>query len=475
MTPLFAPIVLDLQARYGVEACSGFAYGNDVLREIERFGLDTRHVRVLSQFLREFDDRADPDMDYLRRKEQEYGEPYLYPMIAGCRFVSQFEHRRALRVLEGGFRLIEQLFDEFKPDAVLTDGVACTMSYIQYAVAKKRGLPFLALSSSRITGRFYIIHSHLERYDQVEALYAEYKRNGLPPALRAKAEVFLRHFKETRDKPKYFSQWAQPPGIDAKSLRELLSLTYRYYVLERGNYILVSPLRAIAGRIERLVKTFVLDRRHFEQPRPGDRFVFFPLHYQPESSTLIWAPYYVDQIAAVENIAKTLPIDHVLYVKEHKASLGRRPLGYYQRLRSIPNVRLIDPYCDSHDLIRECSAVCVLTSTVGWEAVLYEKPVVSLGDAFFNAFDLVQHVRSLADLPLAFHKAITQFTPDRELLLKFIAANLEGLYEGDADYMPGVSSRRIESERIRRLSDVVASELHLLPHAAAMVARETPA
>jgi hypothetical protein len=470
MTPLFAPIILDLQKRHGVTAVSGFVYGREGLAEISNFGVDTAHVRVLSKFLDTFDQHADPDMNFLREKEEQYGAPNLYAMIAGCRFVSEFDYKRARRVLEGGFRLIEGLFDEFKPDAVLSDGVACTMSYIQYAVARRRGIPFLTLSSSRLTNRFYVTRTHLERYERVEALYAEYKTSGMPAASRARAEAYLANFRRLKEKPAYFLQWAKPPAMDMKSIRELARLTYLYYVLERGNYILMSPFAAIGGRIKRLLKTFVFDKKHFQQPIAGEKFVFFPLHYQPEQTTLIWAPYHIDQIASVENIAKTLPIDHRLYVKEHKGSLGRRAIDYYTRLKKIPNVRLIDPYVDSHDLIQNASAVCVLTSTVAWEAMLYEKPVVSLGEAFFNAFDLVIRVRAMDDLPAAFRRALHDFIPDRELLLAFIAAHLDGTYEGNADYMPGISARAIDADRIRRLSDVVAGELGIGPLQPAHVA-----
>lgn len=470
MTPLFAPIVLDLQARYGLGECSGFVYGRDGLEEARECGVNVRHVRVLTDHLRLLNGRTEPDMEFLREKERQYGKPNLYAMISGCRFVSEFEHRRALLVLETGFRLVEGLFDEFRPDAVLSDGVACTMSYIQYAVARHRGMPFLALSSARISNRFYVIRSHRDQYERMEELYAGYKQSGLPAALRARAEEFLSHFRRVADKPNYFLQWARPPALDAHSIRQLLAVFRRYYS-DRDNYILTSPLQAVAGRIKRIVKNFALDGRHFDQPVPGEKFVFFPLHFQPESTTLIWAPYYMDQIATVENIAKTLPIDHRLYVKEHKGSLGRRALGYYDRLRRIPNVRLISPHCDSHALIKESSAVCVLTSTVGWEAILYEKPVVSLGEAFYNAFDLVRHVRALADLPGVFQDVIEHFAPDRELLLKFIAAHLEGTYEGNADYMPGISSRHVDRSRIPPLTDVVASELGLAAHTLASEAR----
>src|SRR5688500_8142418 len=90
MTPLFAPIVRDLQARHGVDSYSGFVYGRDVRTEIAAEGLDASRVRVLSEFLERFDQHAPPDMAYLREKEQQYGEPFLTPLITGCRFVGQF-------------------------------------------------------------------------------------------------------------------------------------------------------------------------------------------------------------------------------------------------------------------------------------------------------------------------------------------------------------------------------------------------
>ena len=76
----------------------------------------------------------------------------------------------------------------------------------------------------------------------------------------------------------------------------------------------------------------ILSREAWEElaamPPSGAPYVYVPLHFQPEMTTLVLAPFCVDQIAVIENVAKTLPIDHRLYVKEHKASLGRRPFGY---------------------------------------------------------------------------------------------------------------------------------------------------
>jgi hypothetical protein len=461
MVPLFAPVVRELQRHFGLEYYSGFVYGRDGRADVAECGLDPASVTVLSEFLEQFDDRKPPDLEFLRSKERDYGTPSLYTLVASCRFLSTFEHRRALRILEGGFRLIEATFDRARPDFVFGDGVACTMSYIQYVVARRRAIPFLTISSARISDRFYITRSHLDRYDRVERLFAAYKQHGISLDLRRRAEGFLEEFRATHAKPRYYVEYAKPPAVNLHALRELLRLTSRYYLHDRGNYILMSPAQAVRGRIARIVKARLLDRPYFQQPRAGDRFIFFPLHYQPEATTLIWAPFHVNQVATIENIAKTLPVDHLLYVKEHKGSLGRRSIGYYHRLRRIPNIRLISPYADSHDLIKQSSAVCVLTSTVGWEAILYEKPVIALGDAFFNVFDQVQRVTSYDQLAAAFRRAVDQFRPDRELTIRFIAASLEGTYEGNADYLPGITTRTGTDDRARRIAVAIAGELGL--------------
>ena len=44
-----------------------------------------------------------------------------------------------------------------------------------------------------------------------------------------------------------------------------------------------------------------------------------------------------------------------------------------RRLHTRPNVRLVAPHTSSHELIRRAEAIAVISSTVGLEALLYEK------------------------------------------------------------------------------------------------------
>jgi len=115
-----------------------------------------------------------------------------------------------------------------------------------------------------------------------------------------------------------------------------------------------------------------------------ERYVLYPIHFQPEASTLVQAPYYLDQAVLIEDISKSLPVGYQLYVKEHVSNRGRRPLAFYKRLRETFGVRLLGPYEDTWTLIRDAAAVAVITGTVGWEGLLFGKPVVTFGDVFYN-------------------------------------------------------------------------------------------
>lgn len=456
----FLTAVAKYLVQYGVMPVSGFVYGKDSIRDLKQMGFHLEHLGILTEEPHWQDDRSEPDLDYLMEKERQYGVPNLYPMITACRFVSRFDRRRALRVLESGFRLVERLFDEAEPDFIISDGVACALSYIQYAVAEKRSIPYLTIADARINGRFYVIRNRSDRYERTEELFAQYKSEGLPASLRAKAQAFLDHFRRTASKPKYFLDHATVPALNTEAVRSGLGLIFRYYQ-DPKNYNLIHPGMAVLNRFRRIATSRMADLYHFEAPVEGEKFVFFPLHLQPEMTTAVLAPFCTDQLALLENIAKSLPIDHRLYVKEHKASLGRRPLSYYRRLRSIPNVRLISPYWDSHDLIKRSAAAVVISSTVGWEALLYERPVITFGEAFYNAFDLVYRARALPDLPGLLSHAIRSFRPDRELLLKFVAAALEGTYEGDACYIPHAKNPCLHPQNIRRVARAVINELGL--------------
>lgn len=115
-------------------------------------------------------------------------------------------------------------------------------------------------------------------------------------------------------------------------------------------------------------------------------FVYFPLPFQPETSTqLLGNQIYLNQALVIEKVARLLPADWVIYVKEHPwQSEVCRPPSFYQRLAAVPNVRMVPIDMPTFTLLDHCQFVATTSGTVGWEGIKNGKPVLLFGRSFYQ-------------------------------------------------------------------------------------------
>lgn len=139
-----------------------------------------------------------------------------------------------------------------------------------------------------------------------------------------------------------------------------------------------------------LYENMEIDFRH--------KFVYFPLHYQPEMTTSTLGGYYSDQLLAIEHLLSILPDDTWIYVKENPIQTGamRGPL-FFDRLDRIPNLKFLPSYANTFELIDKSEFVATVTGTVGWEAICKGKNVLVFGMPWY---------RSLPGV-IQFHEGIT--------------------------------------------------------------------
>jgi capsule polysaccharide export protein KpsC/LpsZ len=116
-------------------------------------------------------------------------------------------------------------------------------------------------------------------------------------------------------------------------------------------------------------------------------------------------------------------------LKEHPRSLGRNPLSFLRRLARRSNIRLVDPYASSHELIRRSDAVVVIGSTVGVEALLHGHPVLTLGQPWYGGYGVTVDVDSFREIRDAVLEVL-RFRPDRERTLEFLAAAMRSTFPG---------------------------------------------
>ena len=125
----------------------------------------------------------------------------------------------------------------------------------------------------------------------------------------------------------------------------------------------------------------------FEQ-KPIDlkqKFVYFALQLQPEMTTSAIGQKYRDQVLAIEDLARILPPDVKIYVKENPKQMGfaRGPM-YFHRMSRIKTVEMMPSYANTHSLTDAAVAVATISGTVGWEALCKKKRVICFGHTWYS-------------------------------------------------------------------------------------------
>jgi len=157
-------------------------------------------------------------------------------------------------------------------------------------------------------------------------------------------------------------------------------------------------------------------QKFYSMPIPGEKYVFFPLHFPFDSQLTLRAVPFITQEFVIEIISRYLPFGYKLYVKEHPAAEGWYSPEMLKYINRIPNVKLVPRYINAHDLIKKAEMVCVINSTAGFEALLWQKPVITFGRSFYSDKGITLDVKNLYDLPEIINKA-KDFKPDWDKVL----------------------------------------------------------
>ncbi len=156
--------------------------------------------------------------------------------------------------------------------------------------------------------------------------------------------------------------------------------------------------------------------RRLYRPLPETPFVYYPFHVPADMALTLRSPDYLDQVATIDFLARTIPDSHLLVLKEHPAQIGAISAARLQEfLRRFDNVVLLPPQTNNYTVLNRADAVISVNSKSGAEALLLGKPVVVMGDAFYRSCPLVHTVDRLADVPARLREALRAgpFDPGR--------------------------------------------------------------
>lgn len=410
------------------------------------------------------------DLPYIRALEEEYGKPHLWPYVWADKGIMgqhskyslsfpgpSMEHEEILKRLQVCFREISRAIDEKKPDCIIFETIGGLEMDILHELAERRGIKILHPSFPRIKNTTLFIDNSLNEFTEAYQIFDSIRQGLYKSSCATQAKKVLLEFREAPSRHRYFI-----PNSKTPLLKRIARNILYFWRAARGSSKHNDFLNYLKKRLIMLHRKTRGFGGIFEETKDGEDFAYFPLHQEPELATLLYAPFFTNQIALIQNISKSLPVNFKLYVKEQPEMLYHRPLSYYKELKKLPNIRLISHKTDSILLIKKAKLVLTITGTAGWEAAMLSKPVITFGQVFYNKLSSVKYSPKPEDLPLVIKESLEAPAISDEEVVDFLSAIFEKSINFDYMYIWEASLKELaEYEQLEGFVDALAKKLKL--------------
>lgn len=366
----------------------------------------------------------------------------------------------------------------FKPDVVISAvNPHRVYDYVLYLLCKFYGIKYITFQYTMCSERFYAVTDIFSIGDVFKKDYEFYlsqkqlKIDTLPeevrtqyqkvmadysiaapsymrthPVLHKKNSNFLFLAKRLFSTNKFFGK----EGLLSKGVSRTVYKN-RKYSIENAHF---SVWDFALKRRRTFLYNKMMEKYYMSQTSLPDYEVpyimFFP-HYQPEETTSPNGDIFVNQRLCIETLLKHSPENYYVYIKEHPHQFMSHMQGhtsrikeFYDDLAAYPRVKLIPFEIDSYTLIRHAVAISTVTGTVGWEAMVQQKPVIIFGIIWYEKYTGVLRItdEESASKMMSF---IDHFHYDENNLLAYLHAFSKNSVR--AYHYPGEKERLNVSEK----------------------------
>jgi len=227
------------------------------------------------------------------------------------------------------------------------------------------------------------------------------------PALDATLDIEIARFKSGENMRGVDSM--PPPELRRDVVARLASRVG--FWLERRALPFVNRLSVPGTRADRL----------------PERYVLLPFQVRSDSQLVLHSPLYGDDLESLvrdlDHALARIDPDLRLVAKFHPYELPQVQWAYRHLPKRYPRVSFVSGGPMAR-LLAGASAVVTINSTAGFEALLYNKPVLALGRNFYTVPDIVEGADQRGDLEAAVRLTLT-LAPDlkaRRAFLRYVRA-----------------------------------------------------
>ena len=303
---------------------------------------------------------------------------------------------------------IERHFQNFKPDAVVSGAPDAIWTYMILVMAEFYGIKLILLrpgwlndfdsfECGYIGNDLYTISKEMKYY------YDLLQKTSLTKEEIERVEKFKDYVKNFQYKKLMQSRHKRDVTKIAITPNRNIFAYYNKIKNFDKSIVFTKPdlKEKLKANILRYFRKKQLDKylQNLDNNIP-EKSIFFPLHFQPEESTLVKGINYANQIALIEHISKSIPLGYTLIVKEHPLGRGNRPLWQYKHIESFYNVKMVE--LPSNGIIQKVDLIISISGTIGIESLVNDKPIIMLGKTYYmfdeSLFHYLDNINRLDEL-----------------------------------------------------------------------------
>ncbi len=377
------------------------------------------------------------------------------------RHLQQFSHEQIIAVNVYLMELFERFLDDEKPDAFIFNCVASQFAHLLYELLIQRGIKVVIPFSYGVDDLMYLADNPFLHSEDIWRTCRAMEAGADQPSAEegALAEAFMAKIRAQQPAYQNIAIAIEQRKLKLPSLPQgarFLKNYFRYYRNDPSQPGIMQRLRRVLelrGNIRKSSRYLSTRAQALSAP-----FIYFPLHYEPEVTTLVIAP--CDHASVIDLMARRMPISWRLVVKDHPAMLSQRAPEFYAGLIDrYPNLIVVDAGVPSLELIQKCELLVTLSGTAALEAAVLGKPVLQQSESRFGGFGIIPRMIDLFKFDEELETALRNPPqPERvRLMLAAIFRHCRQFLFAEPLGTPAV----LEPANIKAIADAVQQRLRL--------------
>lgn len=377
-----------------------------------------------------------PDQEYLKEFEKKY-EIDLWKLALNERIFYRFydfhdfSANEILKIEEMSIRFFERVLNEVKPNFFITKQPSFHHLELFKEMCKKTNCKILMLSPPKL-GYKALLSQDVTLLDYISDL------RSIPSKGRSFSQ--MRKYLDSHSGYSQLKNYYEKIGSSSIksdvsvlidyliSSNENISTNYNYYGRTKSKVL----FDLAKSKIKKRIREKFMDNNLLKDVVLTKPFIYFPMSTDLERYLLIDSPFYTNQIEIIRHIAKSIPTDYQVYVKENPSNVTRdwRAISQYKELLKIPNVKVIHPSFSNKELLTNCSLVISIAGSSSFEAAFYEKSSIVFGKVLYSQLPTVHKVTDIEKLPDLIKKSLNEKVNSNDLD-KFLTVLEENTFDFD--------------------------------------------